>query len=307
MRAEGEELEDEDLDSSDVILPPSDLSFVEAGEEFTGDGLIPEPALITAMRRTLRDGRLGADRRAGADRTVIARRRAEGLDASAARAAPIRRARRRRRRRRRRPRRALSTRCARPRPALLGCAYLATWSAPRTPRSRRRPRPSRAGARRAGRQQRRAAGPRSATASIAAHRSLSVSTAGCSPRASSAAPPAPARARRPRRRASRAARDRRSRDGREAHGERGRHQPLLGAVVQVALQAPALGVAGLDDPHRARRRAPRAPGRWRSPGPRGRRSRPRGTRSGGNGASSLEMTTAPDSVPPKLTGAPRPP
>ena len=44
VRAEGEELEDEDLDSSDVILPPSDLSFVEAGEEFTGDGLIPEPA-----------------------------------------------------------------------------------------------------------------------------------------------------------------------------------------------------------------------------------------------------------------------
>jgi hypothetical protein len=44
VRSEGEELEDEDLDASDVILPPSDLSFVEAGEEFTGDGLIPEPA-----------------------------------------------------------------------------------------------------------------------------------------------------------------------------------------------------------------------------------------------------------------------
>ena len=44
MRTQGEELEDEDLDASDVILPPSDLSFVEAGEEFTGDGLIPEPA-----------------------------------------------------------------------------------------------------------------------------------------------------------------------------------------------------------------------------------------------------------------------
>jgi hypothetical protein len=44
VRTEGTELEDEDLDSSDVILPPSDLSFVEAGEEFTGDGLIPEPA-----------------------------------------------------------------------------------------------------------------------------------------------------------------------------------------------------------------------------------------------------------------------
>ena len=44
VRTEGRELEDEDLDASDVILPPSDLSFVEAGEEFTGDGLIPEPA-----------------------------------------------------------------------------------------------------------------------------------------------------------------------------------------------------------------------------------------------------------------------
>ena len=44
VRSEGSELEDEDLDSSDVILPPSDLSFVEAGEEFTGDGLIPERA-----------------------------------------------------------------------------------------------------------------------------------------------------------------------------------------------------------------------------------------------------------------------
>jgi hypothetical protein len=44
VRSEGQELDDEDLDASDVILPPSDLSFVEAGEEFTGDGLIPEPA-----------------------------------------------------------------------------------------------------------------------------------------------------------------------------------------------------------------------------------------------------------------------
>jgi hypothetical protein len=44
VRTDGQELEDEDLDASDVILPPADLSFVEAGEEFTGDGLIPEPA-----------------------------------------------------------------------------------------------------------------------------------------------------------------------------------------------------------------------------------------------------------------------
>ena len=44
VRTQGQELEDEDLDASDVILPPADLSFVEAGDEFTGDGLIPEPA-----------------------------------------------------------------------------------------------------------------------------------------------------------------------------------------------------------------------------------------------------------------------
>jgi hypothetical protein len=44
VRSEGAELGDDELDASDVILPPADLSFVEAGEEFTGDGLIPEPA-----------------------------------------------------------------------------------------------------------------------------------------------------------------------------------------------------------------------------------------------------------------------
>ena len=44
VRTEGQELGDDDLEASDVILPPADLTFVEAGEEFTGDGLIPEPA-----------------------------------------------------------------------------------------------------------------------------------------------------------------------------------------------------------------------------------------------------------------------
>jgi len=33
---------DDDLESSDVILPPADLTFSEAGEEFTGEGLIPD-------------------------------------------------------------------------------------------------------------------------------------------------------------------------------------------------------------------------------------------------------------------------
>jgi hypothetical protein len=43
VRTEGTALDDDDLDASDVILPPADLSFVEAGEEFTGEGLIPDP------------------------------------------------------------------------------------------------------------------------------------------------------------------------------------------------------------------------------------------------------------------------
>jgi hypothetical protein len=40
----GEQLADDDLTVSDHILPPSDLTFPEAGEEFSGDGLIPEPS-----------------------------------------------------------------------------------------------------------------------------------------------------------------------------------------------------------------------------------------------------------------------
>jgi PspA-Associated protein len=40
----GEQLADDDLSVSDHILPPSDLTFPEAGEEFSGDGLIPEPS-----------------------------------------------------------------------------------------------------------------------------------------------------------------------------------------------------------------------------------------------------------------------
>ena len=44
VRAEGAELAGDDLEASDFILPPPDLSFEEAGQEFTGDGLIPDPA-----------------------------------------------------------------------------------------------------------------------------------------------------------------------------------------------------------------------------------------------------------------------
>jgi hypothetical protein len=44
VRTEGEPLDDDDLEPSEIILPPADLTFVEAGEEFSGDGLIPDPA-----------------------------------------------------------------------------------------------------------------------------------------------------------------------------------------------------------------------------------------------------------------------
>ena len=37
-----EQLPDEELAVSDVILPPPDLSFEEARAEFTGEGLIPD-------------------------------------------------------------------------------------------------------------------------------------------------------------------------------------------------------------------------------------------------------------------------
>lgn len=37
----GTPLGGEDLSESEIILPPPDLSFAEAGREFTGEGLIP--------------------------------------------------------------------------------------------------------------------------------------------------------------------------------------------------------------------------------------------------------------------------
>ena len=42
IRNEGEHLGDEELETSDVIVPPADTSFEEAAAEFTGDGLIPD-------------------------------------------------------------------------------------------------------------------------------------------------------------------------------------------------------------------------------------------------------------------------
>jgi hypothetical protein len=42
VAANGEELPDDELVESDVILPPRDISFAEAQGEFTGEGLIPD-------------------------------------------------------------------------------------------------------------------------------------------------------------------------------------------------------------------------------------------------------------------------
>ena len=44
VRTEGEPLDGDDLEPSEYILPPADLTFTEAGEEFSGEGLIPDPA-----------------------------------------------------------------------------------------------------------------------------------------------------------------------------------------------------------------------------------------------------------------------
>ena len=42
VRRSGTPLDEDELEESDVILPPPDISFVEAAAEFTGDGLIPD-------------------------------------------------------------------------------------------------------------------------------------------------------------------------------------------------------------------------------------------------------------------------
>jgi hypothetical protein len=42
VRTQGTRLGDDALESSDLILPPADLTFEEAGREFTGEGLLPD-------------------------------------------------------------------------------------------------------------------------------------------------------------------------------------------------------------------------------------------------------------------------
>ena len=42
VRRDGTPLSDDELEESDVILPPPDTTLAEAAHEFTGDGLIPD-------------------------------------------------------------------------------------------------------------------------------------------------------------------------------------------------------------------------------------------------------------------------
>jgi hypothetical protein len=42
VRDNGTPLGDDEIETSDVILPPADISFEEAGTDFTGEGLIPD-------------------------------------------------------------------------------------------------------------------------------------------------------------------------------------------------------------------------------------------------------------------------
>jgi hypothetical protein len=42
VRANGSRVGDEEIETSDLILPPEDITLSEAAEEFTGEGLIPD-------------------------------------------------------------------------------------------------------------------------------------------------------------------------------------------------------------------------------------------------------------------------
>ncbi|MEX2253499.1 MAG: hypothetical protein WD649_05050 [Thermoleophilaceae bacterium] len=42
VESDGSELGEDELEESDVILPPRDVTFAEAAGEFTGEGLIPD-------------------------------------------------------------------------------------------------------------------------------------------------------------------------------------------------------------------------------------------------------------------------
>lgn len=42
IRDNGSLIGDEEIETSDLILPPDDITLTEAAEEFTGEGLIPD-------------------------------------------------------------------------------------------------------------------------------------------------------------------------------------------------------------------------------------------------------------------------
>jgi hypothetical protein len=42
VASDGNQLNDDELVGSDIILPPRDITFAEAQGEFTGEGLIPD-------------------------------------------------------------------------------------------------------------------------------------------------------------------------------------------------------------------------------------------------------------------------
>ncbi len=42
IRSEGQPVDDEDLEVSDIIVPPADTSMAEAAGDFSGEGLIPD-------------------------------------------------------------------------------------------------------------------------------------------------------------------------------------------------------------------------------------------------------------------------
>ncbi len=42
IRSEGKLVADDDIEVSDVIVPPADTSMAEAAGDFSGDGLIPD-------------------------------------------------------------------------------------------------------------------------------------------------------------------------------------------------------------------------------------------------------------------------
>ncbi|MGA9875923.1 MAG: hypothetical protein WBQ21_08945 [Solirubrobacteraceae bacterium] len=42
VRTQGSVVDDDDIETSDLILPPDDITLAEAEKEFTGEGLIPD-------------------------------------------------------------------------------------------------------------------------------------------------------------------------------------------------------------------------------------------------------------------------